>query len=284
MKKLLLSAASVAMSLSAMAMTWVMPGTYQGWKLESNIFTEENGVLTQTIPDLYGDFLIVPYEESQADWWSEKWGGSDETIENGVTYNMVKGGDNVVLAGNNVHYKNAKVTVTPDDINNPTTVSILIEAESVETADDQWFLVGDTPLTWDFNTCPKFEKGENGVWTLPYTGTITATFKVVKNAAWSNAYSTKGEIALDTEYTLDGPADPIDNMKPAAGPWENPTFTLTVGDDVKLKVTTGTGAIENIEADDAPAVYYNLMGVRVENPENGLFICKRGNQVTKVIK
>lgn len=29
MKKLLLSAASVAMSLSAMAMTWVMPGTYQ---------------------------------------------------------------------------------------------------------------------------------------------------------------------------------------------------------------------------------------------------------------
>lgn len=284
MKKLLLSAASVAMSLSAMAMTWAMPGTYNNWSLENNLFTEENGVLTQTIPEFYGDFKIVPYETSQADWWSEAWGTNGETIENGVAYNMVKGAGNVVLAGDNVHLKNAKVTLTPDDINNPTTLTILIEAESAETADDEWFLVGDAPLEWNFQTCPKFEKGENGVWTLPYTGTISQTFKVVKNAAWSNGYSTKGEIALDTEYTLDGPADPIDNMKPAAGPWENPTFTLTVGDDVKLKVTTGTGAIENIEADNAPAVYYNLMGVRVENPENGLFICKRGNQVTKVIK
>ncbi len=283
MKKLLLSAASVAMSLSAMAMTWVMPGTYQGWSLENNIFTEENGVLTQTIPDLYSNFKIVAFEGSAN--WDNSWGSNGNTVENGVVYEMSKGGNDAFMAGGdqNLHYYNAKVTVTPDDINNPSTVSILIEAESVSSPDEAWFLVGDTPLEWNFNG-PKFEKGENGVWTLAYTGTISQAFKVVKNGAWANSYSTKGEIALDTEYTLDGPADPIDNMKPAAGPWENPTFTLTVGDDVKLKVTTGTGAIENIEADDAPAVYYNLMGVRVENPENGLFICKRGNQVTKVIK
>ena len=282
MKKLLLSAASVAMSLSAMAATWAMPGTYQDWKLETNHFNEENGVLTQTIPDLYGDFKIVVFDGAPA--WGNEWCSNGSPVENNVAYEMAHGGDNALMAGNNAHYLNAKVTITTDDINNPTTVSILIEAESVQSGDDQWFLVGDTPLTWGFTTSPKFEKGENGVWTLAYTGTITDTFKVVKNAAWANSYSTKGEIALDTEYTLDGPADPIENMKPAAGPWENPTFTLTVGDDVKLKVTTGTGAIENIEADNAPAVYYNLMGVRVENPENGLFICKRGNQVTKVIK
>lgn len=283
MKKLLLSAASVAMSLSAMALTWTMPGTYQGWSLENNIFTEENGVLTQTIPDLYSNFKIVAFEGSAN--WDNSWGSNGNTVENGVVYEMSKGGNDAFMAGGdqNLHYYNAKVTVTPDDINNPSTVSILIEAESVSSPDEAWFLVGDTPLEWNFNG-PKFEKGENGVWTLAYTGTISQAFKVVKNGAWANSYSTKGEIALDTEYTLEGPADPIENMKPAAGPWENPTFTLTVGDDVKLKVTTGTGAIENIEADDAPAVYYNLMGVRVENPENGLFICKRGNQVTKVIK
>ncbi|MCH5326496.1 MAG: hypothetical protein J1E29_04745 [Duncaniella sp.] len=34
---------------------------------------------------------------------------------------------------------------------------------------------------------------------------------------------------------------------------------------------------------DAPAVYYNLQGVRVENPANGLYIRKQGNTVTKVI-
>lgn len=283
MKKLLLSAASVAMSLSAMAMTWVMPGTYQNWKLENNIFTEENGVLTQTIPDLYSNFKIVAYEGGSN--WDNSWGSNGNTVENGVAYEMTKGGGDAFMAGGdeNLHYYNAKVTVTPDDINNPTTVTILIEAESVSAPADEWFLVGEPPLAWNFDG-PKFEKGENGVFTLAYNGTITSSFKVVKNAAWSNSYSTKGEVVLDTEYTLEGPGDPLDNMTPAEGPWENPTFTLTVGDDVKLKVTAEQGAIENIEADNAPAVYFNLMGVRVENPENGLFICKRGNQVTKVIK
>ena len=32
---------------------------------------------------------------------------------------------------------------------------------------------------------------------------------------------------------------------------------------------------------EAPAVYYNLQGVQVANPENGLYIVRRGNQVTK---
>lgn len=90
MKKLLLSAASVAMSLSAMALTWTMPGTYQNWKLENNIFTEENGVLTQTIPDLYGDFKIVGYEGTPA--WSIEWGTNGNLVGNNAAYEMVKGG------------------------------------------------------------------------------------------------------------------------------------------------------------------------------------------------
>ena len=42
------------------------------------------------------------------------------------------------------------------------------------------------------------------------------------------------------------------------------------------------GGVEGIEADNnAPAVYYNLQGVQVANPENGLYIVKRGNNVAK---
>ncbi len=40
----------------------------------------------------------------------------------------------------------------------------------------------------------------------------------------------------------------------------------------------------NVEANDAAPVYYNLNGVRVENPANGIFIEKRGSKVSKVIK
>ena len=36
-----------------------------------------------------------------------------------------------------------------------------------------------------------------------------------------------------------------------------------------------------VETTDAPAVYYNLQGVQVKNPANGVYIVRRGNQVTK---
>lgn len=53
-----------------------------------------------------------------------------------------------------------------------------------------------------------------------------------------------------------------------------------------VTVTTATG-IENVETvdTDAPAVYYNLQGVEVANPEQGnVYIVKRGSKVTKEVK
>ena len=62
----------------------------------------------------------------------------------------------------------------------------------------------------------------------------------------------------------------------------------TLGSTIQLlpvmyeKDTTG---IADIEADNNVApVYYNLQGVRVANPENGMFIEVRGNKAVKVIK
>lgn len=34
---------------------------------------------------------------------------------------------------------------------------------------------------------------------------------------------------------------------------------------------------------ESPAEYYNLQGVRVENPSNGIYICRQGNKVMKVL-
>ena len=61
-------------------------------------------------------------------------------------------------------------------------------------------------------------------------------------------------------------------------------YKLTL-DVVNKTLTVGkTSGVKAIEADaSAPAVYYNLQGVQVENPQNGLFIVKRGNKVTKEI-
>lgn len=56
--------------------------------------------------------------------------------------------------------------------------------------------------------------------------------------------------------------------------------------NTKITLSRGTSAIANVEVDDlnAPVVYYNLQGVRVENPANGVFIRVQGNQATKIVK
>ncbi len=53
-------------------------------------------------------------------------------------------------------------------------------------------------------------------------------------------------------------------------------FNYTVSDD--------SSAITDITVDEnAPVEYFNLQGIRVDNPENGLYIKRQGNTVTKVL-
>lgn len=47
--------------------------------------------------------------------------------------------------------------------------------------------------------------------------------------------------------------------------------------------TSGIESIVTEEAADAPAVYYNLQGVEVNNPANGIYIVRRGSKVTKEV-
>ena len=45
-----------------------------------------------------------------------------------------------------------------------------------------------------------------------------------------------------------------------------------------------TVGVDNIAFDvNAPVEYYNLQGVKVENPTKGIFIKKQGTKATKVV-
>ena len=44
-----------------------------------------------------------------------------------------------------------------------------------------------------------------------------------------------------------------------------------------------TTAIETVEADtNAPAEYYNMQGMRVDNPSRGFYIKRTGNKIQKI--
>lgn len=62
---------------------------------------------------------------------------------------------------------------------------------------------------------------------------------------------------------------------------ENGTVNSLDAEDVTDTITTG---VESVEVEDANAAveYYNMQGVRVANPENGMYIRRKGNTVTKV--
>ena len=49
------------------------------------------------------------------------------------------------------------------------------------------------------------------------------------------------------------------------------------------KVDDTTGIADIVADENAPVEYFNPQGIRVDNPENGLYIRRQGNKVTKVI-
>ena len=59
------------------------------------------------------------------------------------------------------------------------------------------------------------------------------------------------------------------------------TGTTTIN-TITVTYDTAT-AIEEVATDNAPVEYYNLQGVKVANPENGIFIKKQGSKTTKVV-
>ena len=69
--------------------------------------------------------------------------------------------------------------------------------------------------------------------------------------------------------------------------YNNPGGDTSMAWEIKNFVLYGDGAlgaVEGIDADnDAAPVYYNLQGVRVDNPSKGLYIVVKGNKATKVI-
>ena len=62
------------------------------------------------------------------------------------------------------------------------------------------------------------------------------------------------------------------------------TYFINVDfDSMTVWVSSEAAGVEAIEVETATPVYYNLQGVEVANPQNGLFIVKQGNKVSKQI-
>lgn len=125
----------------------------------------------------------------------------------------------------------------------------------------------------------------------------TVNFDVAEGAL--DGYDVKQDIHMDVDHSAPVAAVGKTTFTIAPIARSGSDITITVGDnelepvdgvytfetsaDTNVKVTSNIEAgISDITVDSNEApVYYNLYGVQVVNPENGIFIVRQGNKITK---
>ena len=105
--------------------------------------------------------------------------------------------------------------------------------------------------------------------------TVADTWTADANTAYPSS-----DYKLGRTFTPANPEAEYSEIALAAG---NTTRVALVNVSASL-ISTGIDGVDAELDADAPVVYYNLQGAKVNNPENGIFIRVQGNKVTKVIK
>lgn len=91
------------------------------------------------------------------------------------------------------------------------------------------------------------------------------------------------DIAWDMANNLYAVSNSNEMLKAFSVPRADNTFTTEAPSMYSFIVSVPT-AVDNVNIDaNVPVEYYNLQGVKVENPENGIFIKKQGSKTTKVV-
>ncbi|MDE6835409.1 MAG: hypothetical protein K2J03_00445, partial [Muribaculaceae bacterium] len=114
-------------------------------------------------------------------------------------------------------------------------------------------------------------KNDDGNWVLSNIEDATGNFGIKQVSDLTGGQSGWYASAGDTTVTLGSEMACVLNGKNFA--IEEGTYTFTFNPETLVLVVTGkTSGVSAIEAEDAEAIYFNLQGVKVANPENGLYI------------
>ena len=110
------------------------------------------------------------------------------------------------------------------------------------------------------------------------TPTLTKV-ETITHGIGTNVY----DLAWDLANNLYICGNSKEYLKGFAVPRANNVFATAAASKYTLKIDEST-AVSEINTDaNAPVEYYNLQGVKVENPANGIFIRKQGSKTTKVV-
>ena len=247
--------------------TYALHGEIFSGEWESMPLTDENGVWSWTGKLVPGDFGIQRLENGEQVGWLASDGVAEINAEGSYA---VGSGVNFTstLSGNyTVSFNPAESTIT------------FTEYQGVIDEVIAYALRGTIVNgTWEDYAMTE----ENGNWTvtLSLCGEGEFGIKQTTNGAQSGWYAAPEATTIEATGTYQAGGIGVSN-------WEctlEGEFTFTFNPETEiLTITTALGGVSEIAAENAPAEYFNLQGVRVENPTSGLYIVRQGNKVSKVI-
>lgn len=291
MKKFYFALAALAMGASAFAQDieyHIVGANINGvedWNV-GVVFTPvegEAGIYSASLETLGSGFKINDgtWSNDEANFGSA---GSDDLLTLGETFELTVGGSSGNISFDGIaSVSNATVTF---DANNAT---IVVEGEA--TGEIKWYIAGDfngyaiegenaVELTLENNVL-------SGTVDLVYDDTEGAAnaFKIT-NTGWGKQYG-KGEFSVEEINAENLSTELAEVGSDDAMPIHLEGSYVVTFDLGTLVVTFAPAAgVADIAVDaDAAVVYYNLQGIRVDNPVAGnIYIAKQGNVVTKVVK
>lgn len=287
MKKLLLglAVAATALSASAQSAQWAVVGAYSdpAWNFDASVKFEAkgDGLYECTVDKLTSGFKIVDVNVSD---WSVQYGTSNNQLLT-VGEEFFMDAKTPEFEPQNIEYDNLVSVVNNAKVVFDENVGSLTITGDAVASYPELYVVGAMCNNWA-------EPGADGSVKLENQGPIyTATvnfgeasedapvgFKIA-GLGWSPQFCGCEETisAADKSYQLNrGGEDLVATISGEQTVIFNiETMVLTIGED------TGVEAVE--AAEEVAPVYYNLQGVKVANPENGIYVVVRGSKVSKEV-
>lgn len=227
--------------------------------------------------------------------------GYDDSAINSASYTVIVTGDNVAM----FNFTDPS-SLSPAYNNDPVEGGADVDSTTNYKYDveDVTFSVGEITVT---GTLADGQTGGTGS-RLYWSSTSGAwTFRVYNKHAIAVAVdeNVKENSILSVTFDFANKGTSAKSVAaPAVGTWDSATYTWQASDDNGVKSVvfnlSGTvqvnginvvakgdlSGVENIAIENdenAPVEYFNLQGVRIANPENGLYIRRQGNNVSKVL-
>lgn len=241
-----------------------VPGTFNSWG--DNGLSPVNGISTHENLNIGNGEFEIKIWDGEAHYF-----GTATPIVVGEWIKIYKDGGHMTIAGATANEAfNVEYNCATNEIR-------VTKAGAIDYTG--WYL----NICGDFNewsTMSGTELNAEGVAVNTCTNVNTSFKVVIWDGKANNYYSNGQEIAAGTWVKI--PGDVTDNMTLPAN-LQSGKVTFTWNNETKeLKVEGDSSSVDAIEIEENVApVYYNLQGVRVDAPANGLYIVVRGDKVAK---